>query len=325
MEKALTKPVTERKKPVDHEGHKFKTRKEMCDYWNVSLGTYQDRIKHGYTLEEALTGITKTNSNAIRSIDHEGNEFPTMKAMCKYWNISINAYKSRLEAGMSVKDALTSDRFTVKDHLGNSYDSIDSMCQAYNITPAAYYQRLKKNWSLEKTLMTKLRYTKKRTQETTSDKTDHLGNTYPDMQSMCDTYGIEMLTYKRRLERGWDKKTALTEPIDTTKHGMEVTDPYGKTFPMLKDMLLQYHIKTSAWFERKQKGYTDAEALGIIPLIGPQIKNEKVNNNLLILRPIIDDETNILYFHCFSHREETVYSRSELLTAYKASLNLISL
>lgn len=329
LERALTTPVKERRKPVDHTGRHFTNTQEMCDFWGVNISTYSDRRRHGHTIEESLTGtnLRKGGSRAIVCTDHTGQNFPSIKDMCNHWHVSVNYYKKKIAEGFSIKDALTtsSQRYQIHDHLGNAYSCIDDMCDAYHITKSVYYNRNRAKWSLEKILTTPLRHTKTVKHETKAERTDHLGTVYPDIQSMCDAYSIEVLTYQRRLERGWDKKTALTEPIDTTKHGMQVTDPYGNQFPMLKDMLAHYQIKTSAWFERKRKDYTDAEALGIIPLIGPQIKNQKVNDNLYIFKAILDEETDVLYFHCFSDNKETLYCRNDLLELYKTTLSLVTL
>lgn len=48
------------KKPIrqvtDHRGNVFKTKKEMCDYWNVDYDKYRSRQHQGWTIEQCLTG-----------------------------------------------------------------------------------------------------------------------------------------------------------------------------------------------------------------------------------------------------------------------------
>ena len=39
---------------TDHLGCKYKSVQEMCNHYHISAQTYYYRIKHGYTLEQAL-------------------------------------------------------------------------------------------------------------------------------------------------------------------------------------------------------------------------------------------------------------------------------
>ena len=38
--------------------------------------------------------------------DHLGNKFDSITDMCKYWNISISTFTSRVNSGWSLKNAL---------------------------------------------------------------------------------------------------------------------------------------------------------------------------------------------------------------------------
>lgn len=45
-----------KRKVTDHKGNSFSSNTEMAKYYNVNFKTFRDRIKRGWTLEEALTG-----------------------------------------------------------------------------------------------------------------------------------------------------------------------------------------------------------------------------------------------------------------------------
>jgi len=49
--------VTDRRKHAcrDHRGNLYESKTAMCREWNVSVSTYEDRIKAGGTVEQALT------------------------------------------------------------------------------------------------------------------------------------------------------------------------------------------------------------------------------------------------------------------------------
>lgn len=48
-------PVKRHSRVSDHVGNKFTSVNAMCKHWDVNLGTYQYRVKHGLSVEEALT------------------------------------------------------------------------------------------------------------------------------------------------------------------------------------------------------------------------------------------------------------------------------
>ena len=138
-----------------------------------------------------------------------------------------------------------------KDHLGNKYASITDMCKHYNISVQAYKNRLKKGWSLQKALETP---NAKLLPE--SQRTDHLGNVYETVKAMANHYGLALDTYNRRIKKGWSIEKALTEPIDTTKHGKPEIDHFGNKFNTLKDMCNYYGVTVSAFSIRRKKGYS---------------------------------------------------------------------
>ncbi len=45
------------------------------------------------------------------SVDHLGNEFPSFKAMCAYWEVCRDTVYSRLRDGWSLEEALTSKKY----------------------------------------------------------------------------------------------------------------------------------------------------------------------------------------------------------------------
>lgn len=48
-------PVKRHSRVSDHVGNKFTSVNAMCKHWGVNLGTYKYRVKHGLSVEEALT------------------------------------------------------------------------------------------------------------------------------------------------------------------------------------------------------------------------------------------------------------------------------
>lgn len=110
LEAALTMPIAAapKAKPVkDHTGQEFRSQSAMCRAWNVTLRLYCERRKRGMSLEDALTAPVRASGGRKACADHTGREFPSQKAMCEAWGVRTDAYRHRLERGMTVEEALT--------------------------------------------------------------------------------------------------------------------------------------------------------------------------------------------------------------------------
>ena len=99
------------KKVTDHIGTEYDTTQEMCAVWGVNYEDYLKLRQKGFTKREALTNEdikTKENKaipDAKPCEDHKGNKFDSVNAKCKFYNIKISTYYSRLSSGMSEEDA----------------------------------------------------------------------------------------------------------------------------------------------------------------------------------------------------------------------------
>lgn len=145
--------------------------------------------------------------------DHEGQWYPSHKAMCKAWGISSALYHSRIARGWNKKKVLTTparDRIgpiPANDHKGKRYKCLADMARAYGIDPQTLYSRLNsvKFESIEKAL-------RPVTRTRTIEIRDHTGRVFNTFKEMCDFWGVFQKTYARRIRAAWIVKQALTAP-----------------------------------------------------------------------------------------------------------------
>ena len=172
--------------------------------------------------------------------DHLGNEYPSITAMYKHWGISKNTYKYRISQGMSIEEVLTTSRKgsskTCTDHLGNKFPSIKAMCEYWNITVTVYYNRIHKtHMSIKEALETP--YNKKG-----KTITDHKGNIFPSLTSMCKQYNISPSLYSYRRKKGWDLEKSLTTPVQPTSKRQVYIDHENNQFKSMAEMCTYWGI-----------------------------------------------------------------------------------
>ena len=120
---------------IDHQGRKFKSCEEMCEFWGVDLDAYRCRVHSlKWTKERALTTAVK---NRIRiklpTVDHQGRAFESFEQLAKNYAMCPKTLKNRLKSGMALEEALTmpvrrGQHVACKDHLGNVYYKFNYMC-----------------------------------------------------------------------------------------------------------------------------------------------------------------------------------------------------
>ena len=194
----------------DHLGNEFPSINAMCKHYciNRTIFNYRRNEKQ-MSIEEALTTpVEKRQTGSCK--DHLGNVFPSKKAMYKYYDISKDIVNKRIkEKKMSLKEALTTPiekkyNGHCKDHLGNEFPNQKAMCEYYGISVKTFSKRRnEKQMSLEEALTTPLE-----TKHSCPCK-DHLGNEFPSMSAMCKHYGVNIDTFKGRIENNSSIEEAL--------------------------------------------------------------------------------------------------------------------
>ena len=144
---------------TDHQGRKFKTCTEMCEFWGVDLDAYRCRVHSlKWTKERALTTPVKTRIRLkLPIIDHEGRIFESFEQLAKHYAMCPKTLKNRLKSGLSLEEALTmpvrrGQHVTCKDHLGTVYWTFRDMCERWQVKYSTFIERLNSGLSMEECL-----------------------------------------------------------------------------------------------------------------------------------------------------------------------------
>ena len=186
-----------------------------------------------------MSNLFATNCDNVRGeifmakgkvcVDHLGNSFDSIEAMCNYHKVSRAVFYSRIRRGMSLEEALTStkssdkSKLEVTDHLGIKHESFEAMCKFYSKSCMLVTDRLRKGKSLGEALTTPVGERTPSHNKNARECKDHLGNIYESVADLCEAYGISKATYYNRQRLGWDLERILTEKSNkkTIKKGVE--------------------------------------------------------------------------------------------------------
>ena len=207
--------------------------------------------------------------------DHLGKTYPTIRDMCRAWNITEGQFDSRRSHGWTIKECLTIPRGArrnqgeITDHLGNKYPSYQAMCDAYHISDSTYQERIKRGLSQKDALtMTKAEALNKHVH-------DHLGQEFPSKAAMCDHWGISRQIYFGRIGMGWSLKDALETPIvEISANSKQVTDHEGNVFDSISDLCTYWKVGRTTYNQRIKAGWSMKDALTKHQQSRPVVKSE---------------------------------------------------
>lgn len=238
--------------------------------------------------------------------DHLGNEFEKVEDMCDYHDVATMTFYRKLKTGMSVKEILTTcKKKSVYDHRGNKFTSQNKMCEKYGVSKDTFIRRKKKGYTLQECLEGRKEIT----------VYDHEGNGFESEAEMSRHWDVSFDLYMTRKAKGWSMKDRLTKPVKTIK--MSCSDCFGNNFESLTEKCEHYGVNIATYKTRTEEfGWSDEEALNIIPRFKSGLKFFKVDDELEILR-VISDNTSQIYFYCIFRSEESIMTHDEIIEYYK--------
>lgn len=123
IERALKTPIKENPydKPIQApNGITYPNTKTMCQAYKVPYNRFITRYtKRGWSLQDSLRS-DKFSGDFIPGRDHLGKIYPSQSAMARAWGIPPNSFLTRLDAGWSIKKALTTPIRKSKDKKGGA-------------------------------------------------------------------------------------------------------------------------------------------------------------------------------------------------------------
>ena len=158
----------------------------------------------------------------------------------------------------------------VKDHLGNVYKTVKEMCDKYGLPVDTYHHRRYRDWDLETALTTDVA-SRDTTNFNKKECTDHLGNKFDSVVSMCKAYNIDFDVYKNRVRLGWRLEDILITPVNKRDIAL---DHRGIYYNSVEDMCKAYGITLEKFKKRMKSGWSLEEALTLKNVVKDHKGNE---------------------------------------------------
>lgn len=237
-------------------------------YYCKSIGINPYTVKHrkeimGLTDEEAFSSQTYNLAYTDKEIEIINKYYPLMGTDCvKYLPgrkaDNIRAYATSHNIKCTIKQQGKRNRKEITDHLGNKYSSIVELADAYSIDVKILRSRLYRGMTMENALTTPVKH------RNIGFVTDHLGNKYSSLKSMCQKYGVTVKVYTNRIKKGMSIKNALTVPMEPktelpyrNKYSVDgkYVDHLNNKYDSIKQLCRYYNINPEAYKRRINSGW----------------------------------------------------------------------
>lgn len=197
---------------TDHLGQKFANYTELAKHYNCDVKKIRHKIKKGLSIKDA---IIQTKENELIK-DHKGNIYNSKSEMCEHYGLNLNILIRRqhkhpdwtLEQLLTTKARRRKQPIQEITYKGVKYSSATAFCKAINISYTKYMRGIKLGKTINQII---------KENDSKRKVIDHLGNTYDEIQKLCEEYDIPRHIYSQRLKRGWDLEKTLKTPIESRK------------------------------------------------------------------------------------------------------------
>lgn len=213
---------------VDHLGNEYSSTLEMCKAYGIRVDTFKYRLKHGSTLEQALTRTPSMVTTNIPCQDHLGNQYISQTEMARAYGLTKEQYIARKRIGWDIERILTTPvggggNGKTFEFNGITYSSKKDFCEKNGLNYDVFIHRTNSGMTIAEAFAAGTN-SKPRS---TMGAIDHNGTQYATIKEMCENYGVMVATYKYRLAQGWSLEAALTAPPNPGAARKEVVNHKG--------------------------------------------------------------------------------------------------
>lgn len=240
--------------------------------------------------------------------DHLGNKYTNVAEMCQTYGVNKKTYENRRAKGWTKEKALSpvikpeKKQKTKREIITKfgTFKSYTEISKKFDISKDIIYRYLKSGKSIDDIIAS----------PTIRECSDHLGNTFVTKSEMCKVYNISLELFNRRIKNNWPLKDALTIP-PMESQDIPIVDCTGRYFAKKSDMFKAYNIDNKRYKIRLKNGWSQFEALNIIPRVNKTIKYEHILDGLIVCE----------YLH--SNFYLCVYNNHDIILSYDEIINIV--
>ncbi len=193
-------------KPIEYKGKQYASRRALCQEYGISTPMLINRIKSGWSLEEALeTPVGEKSTNGVPVV-YEGIRYPSVKSLAKELDLPYSSLLHFYERRNDIQEAVECCRTFGRQELelwGKSYDSLADIAHQFGLNYYRLLSRMDQETGVETAVKEALKI----------EPVTFRGKEYLHFVDLCAAFQIQPANVYERLRYGLNLEEALTKPI----------------------------------------------------------------------------------------------------------------
>ena len=193
-------------KPIEYKGKQYPSRRALCQEYGINSTMLINRMKGGWSLEEAVeTGVGERVTNGVPVL-FEGVRYPSVKSLARELELPyaslLHYYCRRGDIQVAVKCCRASNSQTL-ELWGKTYDSLSDIAHQFGLS---YYHLLtgaEQGITLEEIVKKALEV----------EPIAFRGKTYGSLMDLCAEFQMQPVNVYERLRYGLSLEEALLRPL----------------------------------------------------------------------------------------------------------------
>ena len=204
-------------KPVVYRGIPYGSRRELCREYGIDEHLLADRLRQGWTIEEAVETVPGEKAGGGIPVEYDGVRYPSLKSMAEELGLSVSglqhAYYRTKDIRQSVEYCRDHDRREDMTLWGKTYQSLAQVSLVFGISHYHLVTQVREGKCLQEVV--------KRALET--EPVQFHGKRYEHFSDLCAEYGMQPVNVYDRLRYGMELEDALTRPVRGMGNKREVS------------------------------------------------------------------------------------------------------
>lgn len=291
----------------------------------------QNRLKSGWSLEEAIETAPKTKITNGAVVFYDGKRYPSVKSLAKELElpyVSLQHYYTRRgDIDEAVKCCRESSE-QVLELWGNVYESLSEIAHTFGLSYYHLSSRMRNGGELKEVVMNAL---------SLEPVTFH-GKKYESFVDLCSEYHIQPTNVYGRLGSGFSLEDALTRPIkpignrnsisykgEDYESKVALCRAYGISYGMVREQMRTNPLDFLEVFDvfvqfKARIGMPKEELLGYIPHCRV---NGRLHKSILPILKDVGITSNAFYTYKYKRGYENVFEALKGMQAEKRVAYLI--
>lgn len=261
MRKVIDKYGKENTERVVCFGVEYANLKELLEQYGISKQLYKNRIKMGWSVEDAVA--MPVQENRIKPVEYRGKQYSSISELAREVGSHPVVLARKIREGMSVEEAVEGKPVELVECEGKTYKGLKGVAEAYGVGLVTLKKRLDKGMKIEDAV----HYS-----DVVNRVVEFRGKVYGSITQVAKEVGMSPVTLNARVRSGMSLEEAVSCYVNIHYKPIVYKGVY---YENISDLARAYGMRPASLIARMNRGMTLEEAMEIPMIPKPKRKRKE--------------------------------------------------